>query len=429
MEILQIKGKAKLDGEIDIHGAKNSALPILAATVLINGVSIIHNCPDLSDVSYTLDILKHIGAKVTKESSTVIVDTRTISKSDIPEHLMQEMRSSIIFLGSLACRTGNACLFLPGGCEIGLRPIDLHLKGLTSLGYSIYFDGRNICCKKDKGKEDRIVLPFPSVGATENIILASVLLKGKTTIINAAREPEIADLADFLNKAGAKISGASTPVIEIEGTDELKSVEHSVIPDRILAATMMSAGAITSSEITLNRISLSHLMPVFPVFDEMGCKINVSKNSLRIKSPRHLRRVKKIETLPYPGFPTDCQAPIMAALTTAKGTSVINETIFESRFKHISQLNRFGADISINDRTAIVNGVKELHASDACCTDLRGGAAVVIEALAAQGISNIRSIHHIDRGYEKIENQLSLLGADIKRIDDEKKETEKNKKR
>ncbi len=431
MEILQIKGKAKLGGETDIHGAKNSALPILAATVLINGISIIHNCPDLSDVSYTLEILKHIGAKVTKENSTVIVDTRTINKSDIPEHLMQEMRSSIIFLGSLACRAGNACLFLPGGCEIGLRPIDLHLKGLTSLGYSICFDGRNICCKKDKVKAEKIVLPFPSVGATENIILASVLLKGKTTIINAAREPEIADLADFLNNAGAKISGASTPVIEIEGTDELKSVEHSVIPDRILAATMMSAAAITSSELTLNKVSLTHLMPVFPIFDEMGCKINVSRNSLKIKSPRRLRRVKKIETLPYPGFPTDCQAPIMAALTTAKGTSVINETIFESRFKHISQLNRFGADISINDRTAIINGVKELHSTDACCTDLRGGAAVVIEALGANGVSNIKNIHHIDRGYEKIENQLSLLGADIKRIVDgkEKEETKENYKR
>lgn len=426
MEILQINGKSRLGGEINVHGAKNSVLPILAGSVLIKGTSVIHNCPKLSDVEVTISILKHIGAKVIREGSTLIIDTTDIEKYDIPEELMQEMRSSIIFLGSLSSRLGKACMYLPGGCEIGLRPIDLHLKGLTSLGYSISFDGHNICCNKSNVKANRIVLPFPSVGATENIILASVLTEGKTTIINAAREPEIVDLANYLNKAGAKISGASTPTIEIEGVNELRSVGHTVIPDRILATTLMCAAAITSSELILNKVLPAHLIPVLPVFDEMGCKLFVDKYSVKIKAPRRLRRVKKIETQPYPGFPTDCQAPVMSALTTAKGTSIINETIFESRFKHISQLRRFGADIEVNDRVAIVNGNRDIHSADVICTDLRGGAAVVIEALAASGVSTIRNIEHIDRGYEEIEKQLSLIGADIKRINYEEKGTKKS---
>lgn len=429
MEILQINGNSRIGGEIDVHGAKNSVLPILAGSVLINGTSVIHNCPRLSDVEVTVSILKHIGAKVIREGNTLVIDTSDINKCDIPEELMQEMRSSIIFLGSLSSRLGKACMYLPGGCEIGLRPIDLHLKGLTSLGYSISFDGHNICCNKGNVKANRIVLPFPSVGATENIILASVLTAGKTTIINAAREPEIADLANYLNKAGAKISGASTPVIEVEGVERLNSVEHTVIPDRILATTLMCAAAITSGELSLNKVSPSHLMPVLPVFDEMGCKLFVDKNKIKIRTPRRLRRVKKIETQPYPGFPTDCQAPVMAALTVAKGTSIINETIFESRFKHISQLRRFGADIEVNDRVAIVNGTKSVHSAEVVCTDLRGGAAVVIEALAADGVSTIKNIEHIDRGYEGIEKQLSLIGADIKRINNEEKRTEKSQKK
>lgn len=427
MEILQINGKSRISGEIDIHGAKNSVLPILAGSVLINGTSVIHNCPNLSDVEVTVSILRHIGAKVIREGTTLIVDASSIDKCDIPEELMQEMRSSIIFLGSLSSRLGKACLYLPGGCEIGLRPIDLHLKGLTSLGYSVSFDGHNICCTKSSVKSNKIVLPFPSVGATENIILASALTQGKTTIINAAREPEITDLANYLNKAGAKISGASTPIIEIEGVKELTSAEHTVIPDRILAATLMCSAAITSGELILNKVSPSQLMPVIPVFDEMGCKIFLDKYSLRIKPPKRLRRVKKIETQPYPGFPTDCQAPVMAALTTAKGTSIIKETIFESRFKHISQLRRFGADIEVNDRVAVINPTKDIHSAEVVCTDLRGGAAVVIEALAANGVSIIKNIEHIDRGYERIENQLSSIGADIKRIKYEEKGTEKNK--
>lgn len=416
MELLQIKGKQKLGGEISLHGAKNSVLPILAATVLVRGKSVIHNCPMLSDVKYTIEILKYLGADAVIEGDTVTVDSTNICRHNIPKYLMEEMRSSIIFLGALASRCGNACLYLPGGCDIGLRPIDFHISGLKSLGYSILFDGNDICCVNKNASSNTVVLPFSSVGATENLILASVFLSGRTQIVNAAREPEIADLIAFLNKCGAKIKGASTPIIEIIGVDKLHGCEHTVISDRILASTLMSAAAVTSSEIRIKNVIPSHLMPVLPVFDQMGCDMYLDSNSLSIKGPKRLRRVKKIETMTYPGFPTDCQAVVMAALTEARGTSVIRETIFENRFKHVSQLMRFGADIIVNDRSAIINGVSSLHGADVVCTDLRGGAAVVICALDAEGVSLVKNISHIDRGYEKIENQLSLIGADIKRI-------------
>lgn len=415
MEYLSINGKTRLNGKINVHGAKNSVLPILAGAVLVNGTCVIHNCPRLSDVLVTVDILKHLGAKVTWNNDTLVVDTSCIIRNDIPEGLMREMRSSIIFLGALASRCDSACLYLPGGCEIGLRPIDLHIKGLNALGYDINVDGHNICCVANDVTPSRIVLPFPSVGATENIILASVFIKGKTTIINAAREPEIEDLINFLNSAGAKISGALTPVIEIEGVDTLNSCEHTVIPDRILASTLLSACAITGGDITLASVTQSHLMPVIPCFDEMGCKLYFGNRTIRMVAPKRLHRVRSIETMPYPGFPTDSQAPIMSALTVSRGTSVVKESIFENRFKHVTQLSFFGADISVNDRIAVVNGVRSLHPADVVCTDLRGGASVVIEALACDGVSTVGDIHHIDRGYEKIEEQLNALGADIKR--------------
>lgn len=416
MELLQINGGKKLKGRVKVHGAKNSVLPILAGCVLIKGEIVLHNCPDLLDVKATISILEHLGAKVTREKDTIIVNSEKIDKFDVPQELMQELRSSIIFLGSIASRCDKACVYLPGGCEIGLRPIDLHLKGLSALGYDVDFDGSNINCIKNSICGNEIVLPFPSVGATENIILASVFAKGKTVIINAAKEPEIEDLVNFLNKAGANINGASTPVIEIIGVDSLHSVEHTIIPDRVLATTFMCASAITSSELRIEDVDLAHLKPVYPVFEEMSCSIYLDKNALNIIPPKRIKRVKRIKTLPYPGFPTDCQSPVMATLTVARGTSVINETIFEERFKHISQLNRFGADIIVNDKSAIISGVKKLHCADAICTDLRGGAAVVIEALAAEGISTVKNISHIDRGYERIEDLFSSVGAEIKRI-------------
>ncbi len=427
MQYLEINGNRRLNGEITLHGAKNSVLPILAGSVLINGESVLHNCPRLSDVDVTLSILEYLGAKVCRNGSDIYIDSSTITKTNIPEKLMKEMRSSIIFLGALVARFGEACLYLPGGCEIGLRPIDLHLKALTSLGYPVYCNGHDVCAVKENPYGKRIVLPFPSVGATENIILSATLTKGTTVIVNSAREPEIVDLVSYLNQAGAKITGASTPVITIEGVDRLSSVEHTVIPDRIQATTLMSAAAITKGDITVNGVEIPHIMPTLPAFEEMGCDIVIKNNSLKLSAPEKLNKVKMIETMAFPGFPTDCQAPVMSALTVADGTSVIKETIFESRYKHISQLNIFGADISVNDRIAVINGVDELIPADVICTDLRGGASVVIEALACKGISRVSNIHHIDRGYENIENQLSSLGADIKRIIYEKEGKQEKK--
>lgn len=425
MEYLKIIGGKKLCGTVDVHGAKNSVLPILAASVLISGECVIHNCPELSDVKHTVEILKTLGAKTKREGKTLIIDCSEISACEISEELMKEMRSSIVFLGALLSRCKEAKLFLPGGCDIGLRPVDMHLKALSQLGYDVSFDSRNICCKNDGAKPKRIVLPFPSVGATENIILSSVFLEGRTTIVNAAREPEIDDLCIFLNSAGAKISGFSTPVIEIEGVKRLSSVEHTVIPDRILASTLMCIAGATGSELRINRINPLHLAPVFPVFDEAGNELYIEKSSLFIKPPKRLKRVKKIETQPYPGFPTDCQAPLMAMLSLAKGASIINETIFENRFKHVPQLMRFGTDIEVKDRTAVINGVKRLHCAKAKSTDLRGGAALVVAALAAEGESIITDIEHIDRGYENIEELLSFAGASIERLNDEKEGNQK----
>ncbi len=420
MEYFRINGLTKLSGDAYIHGAKNSVLPILAASILIKGESVIHNCPQLSDVDNTVKILEHLGARVKREGKTLIVDSSSVNKYDIPQRLMQEMRSSIIFLGALLSRMKTARLYLPGGCKIGLRPIDLHLKGLSELGYGIESDGSSLFCSYSNKGAEAVVLSFPSVGATENLILASVFNEGKTRIINSAREPEIEDLCEFLNGAGAKIKGAGSTIIEIEGVASLHSTEHTVIPDRILASTIMCAAAITGGSVRLNNIRLSHLAPVLSVFNEAGCKLYAGDSSLVIKAPKRIRRVKKIETRPYPGFPTDSQAMCSAMLTLSNGVSMIYETIFENRFRHMPELMRFGADITVQDRVSVINGVKRLKPASACCTDLRGGAAVVIAALSAQGESEIRDIHHIDRGYENFERQLNSLGAAVKRISDEK---------
>ena len=420
MQYIEIAGKKPLGGALTVHGAKNSVLPILSGAVLIEGESILHHCPDLSDVAACGAIIAHLGGSVTREGDMLTVNTQQILSPEIPKALMEEMRSSIIFLGSLSARCGKACMYLPGGCKIGARPIDMHLKALKTLGYRITFDGSNICCERGDAKGASVTLPFPSVGATENVILASVLLSGRTVITNAAREPEISDLADYLNRAGARISGAGNSVIEIEGVSHLHTTEHTVIPDRILASTVMSAVAATGGDVLLQNVSLTHLVPVLGVYEEMGCRLYADHHELRIQSPRRPHAVKSIQTGVYPGFPTDSQAPVMASLCTARGSSVIKETIFENRLQHAAQLCRFGADIIVSDRTAIINGVKFLHAAEAYCTDLRGGAAVVIAALCAEGTSRIYNIHHIDRGYESMERQFSLLGADMRRVYDEK---------
>lgn len=421
MEYFKINGAKTLSGAISLHGAKNSVLPILSACVLISGKTVLHNCPDLSDVRVTIDILKYLGASVKRQGSTLVVDTSSIDRFDVPEQFMTKLRSSIVFLGAIANRTGKACLYVPGGCEIGIRPINLHLTGLKTLGYDVFCDGHNVCAYKNKMSDTEIVLPFPSVGATENIILASVISNYKTVIVNAAREPEIEDLIHFLNKAGARIYGENTSTIVIDGVKKLNDIEHTIISDRIQATTLMCATAITGGTIKISGINLSHIKPTVPVFEEMGCELNsISYDEIMFKAPKKINSVRQIETMAFPGFPTDCQAPVMASLTLGNKTSIIKETIFENRFMHTAQLNLFGADISVNDRIAVVNGVKSLTPTSAQCTDLRGGAAVVIAALACDGTSTIHQIQHIDRGYEKLENQLNLLGADVKRITYEK---------
>ena len=415
MDCFEVTGGARLSGEINVHGAKNSVLPILAGAVLIKGESIIHNCPDLTDVRVSLDILRRLGASVKREGASLIINTENISCNDIPSDMTQEMRSSILFLGALASRCKKACLCLPGGCEIGLRPVDLHIKALESLDYDIEFDSGKICCENNNAKAGIITLAFPSVGATENAILASVLLSGKTKIINAACEPEIEDLANFLNGAGADIRGASTSVIEINGVNKLSDTEHSVIPDRIEAATFLSAAAITGGDIRINKINLSHLSPNLPVFCDMGCEIKVGEGALRLRAPERLKSVRRLETGTFPGFPTDSQALITANLCVAKGISTVKENIFENRFRHIEQLKKFGADIRcIDSKLAFINGAPGLHCAETECTDLRGGAAVLLAALAAEGTSKITGIHHILRGYEGIDVSLNSLGANIK---------------
>ena len=419
MQYIEINGNRKLCGDIKLHGAKNSILPILAGAVLVKGSSTLHSVPKLSDVTACEKIISHLGGKTERRGDVLVADTTDINNCEIPRGLMEELRSSIIFLGSVSARCGSASMYLPGGCKIGARPIDIHIRALQTLGYKVTFDGDYIRCEKGSAKGASVTLPFPSVGATENAILAAVTLEGTTTVINAAREPEIIDLADYLNSAGAKISGAGNSVIEIEGVKRLTSTEHTVIPDRILASTLMSAVAAAGGSAVIKNVNLSHLAPVIPVFEEAGCRMTVKKNVLSIASPRRIRAVKSITTGVYPSFPTDSQAPVMAALCTARGSSVIRETIFENRLRHVPELCRFGADIIVSDSTAIVRGRRNLHGARADCTDLRGGAAVVIAALAAEGKSEIYNIHHIDRGYESIEYQMQSLGADIRRVNDE----------
>lgn len=419
MEIFRIEGGKKLDGCIKVQGSKNSALPILSACVLTTRPSVIHNCPRLSDIDAAVKILEHIGCKVKREDLTVYIDPSGANNYSVPDELMREMRSSIVFLGALIGRFKAAEFSSPGGCEIGLRPIDLHIRAMKALGAEITNDSGRVKCTCPNGlKAHHIIFPFPSVGATENAVLAASTALGTTVLTNCAREPEIVDLCDFLNSCGAKIVGSGEGTIIIEGVDSLGGAEHTVIPDRIVAATYMASAGITGGAITLKNVIPSHLRPVIPSFSDSGCSVVANNREVSISAPRKLRRIPNVVTMPYPGFPTDAQAPIMAMTTIARGTSVFLENIFESRFKHVSELNRFGANIRTEGRMAVVEGVDSLHASTVTACDLRGGAALVVAALAAYGTSEIAEIHHIDRGYEDLEKVLCSVGADIQRIRD-----------
>ena len=412
-----IEGAKKLFGEVEIQGAKNSALPILAATILCKGENVLHNCSNLSDVDAAGKILRFLGGKVTRHHKTMLVNTDDIHRFDIPHSLMREMRSSIVFLGAVLSRFKKARLSFPGGCELGPRPIDLHLKALRLMGANIKEHHGVLECSAPKGLTGtRISLSFPSVGATENIILAAVNAKGTTTITNAAREPEICDLAEFLNKCGANIYGAGEGTIVIDGVKELKCTQHTIISDRIVASTLMSCAAITGSDITLKGIICEHLGAVISIFEEAGCKINCAEGNMYFKSPQKLRSVKGIRTMPYPGFPTDAQAPVMSALTVAEGTTYFVENIFESRYKHAGELLRLGANIKIEGKVAVVEGVDALSGAFVEAQDLRGAASLITAGLAAEGVTEGSGMSFLERGYEDFEIVLSNLGAKVKMI-------------
>lgn len=415
MERLLIEGGKPLCGTVEINGAKNAALPILSAA-LIGRKSVLHNCPPLSDVNAAADILRCFGCVVTREGVSLTVDAEKVSCCDPPESLMRRMRSSILFLGAALARFRRARISLPGGCELGARPVDIHIEALCKMGAVIEEDHGFLNCRVDgalRGAE--ITLAFPSVGATENIMIAAAGAVGETVIRNFAREPEIQDLAEFLKSCGASVS-ISGDEIHIIGGFAPKSCEHTVIPDRIEAATYLCAAAATGGSVCVKGIVPQHLSAMLPAFEEMGCRLESGSDFLRLTAPERIKSVKKITTMPYPGFPTDAQAPFMAALAVAEGTGIIVENIFDARFKHAGELLRMGAKIEINGRIAVIKGVKRLHGASVSCTDLRGGAALVIAALAAEGESRICRLRHLYRGYCGFEENLRLLGAEIKRI-------------
>ncbi len=419
MDIIRITGSKKLEGEVQLQGSKNSALPILAACVSVNGISVIHNCPSLTDVDAAVKILEYLGCRVTRRESALVIDSSDVKRSDIPQHLMHEMRSSIVFLAPLLSRFGSACVSTPGGCEIGLRPIDLHLNAMRKMGAVIEEESGILSCSCPNGLSGaKIVLSFPSVGATENIMIAAATAKGTTVLVNAAREPEIRDLAVYLNSCGAKIKGAGEGTIVIEGVESLHGTEHSVIPDRIVASTFMAAAAATGGKVLIKGVVPSHITPVISAFEEAGCRVDSGASRLYICAPKRLGRVQTIRTMPYPGFPTDSQAIVMAMLCTADGTSMLIENIFENRFRHVQELRKLGAKIDVEGRVAVVEGVESLKAAHVYAPDLRGGAALIVAGLAAQGVTEIENVRLIDRGWQDIEKSLSALGADIVRTDE-----------
>jgi len=417
MEKLVINGGNSLQGVVSVGGAKNSTLPILAAVLLNKSDDeiVLHNVPRISDVTLMVDILQSLGAKISWSGNTMVIYTGDVHNYSIPEHLMREMRSTIFLMGALLTRLGQVRISYPGGCAIGPRPIDLHLKGLAALGAQIREHHGYIyaTCPRLTGKV--IHLDFPSVGATENILMAAVYAHGVTTINNAAKEPEIVDLQNILNKMGARIHGAGTDQIRVEGINKLHGVEYGIIPDRIVTGTLMMCAAATGGNIILENVIPAHLDAVIAKLREAGAQIRTDDNKLQINCCGRLKAVDTVRTLPYPGFPTDLQAPMMALLTKASGTSVIIENVFDSRFKHVDELKRMNAQILIDGRTCVIKGVPFLTGAHVTAPDLRSGAALVLAALSADGETVVEGLNHIDRGYENLEGILVKLGADIKR--------------
>ena len=411
-----VEGGRKIEGEVSVSGSKNASLPIIAACILNKGITKLYNVPNIHDTQVMLQILKYLGCKIKKNNGKIIIDSTKVIKYDIPEKLMSQMRSSVILAGALIGRLNKAEFSCPGGCDIGARPIDLHLKAFENLGINIEEKAGKIVCFCDKIVSAKITLDFPSVGATENAILASVLAEGKTEIINAAMEPEIIDLQNILNKMGAKITGAGSNVIIIEGVKKLKNISYKIMPDRIEAGTFLCTAAITGGKITLKNVIPEHLMPVLSKLEECGCKIEIANNTIKLEAPRKLKNVD-IKTMPYPGFPTDMQSIFASMLCTAKGTSLVVENIFENRYKYTNELKKMGAKFIIEGRSAIIKGTRKLTGTNVKATDLRGGAALVVAALNAKGETQIENIEYILRGYENLDKKLNSVGANIKIVD------------
>ena len=415
-EKLIISGRNRLQGTVKIDGAKNSALSIMAATLLTKDVCILRNVPRLTDVDTMAAVIRKLGIKVEwRGDNTLYIDSDDFNNYEAPYELVKMMRGSILVMGPLLARLKKAKISLPGGCAIGARPVDFHLKGFEALGAQVEVEKGYIEAKVDKLKGDDIYLDFPSLGATENIMMAACLAEGITTIENAAKDPEVVELGHFLNKMGAKVEGLGTDLIRIEGVKELHGIDYTIIPDRIEAGTYMIAAAITGGDVLIEKADPLLLKPLIVKLEEAGVRIELEKSLIKVIGPSRVKAVD-IKTLPFPGFPTDMQAQFMALSCVAKGTSVITETVFEKRFVHIGDLIRMGADIKVEGHSAIIKGVKKLSAAPVMASDLRGGAALVLAGLVAEGTTELSRIYHLDRGYVKLEEKLNFLGADIKRV-------------
>ncbi len=408
-----------LKGRIKIDGAKNSVLPIIAASLLGDSKSIIDEVPDLDDVKMMLDLIKSLGAEVEPQSnpSSFGLHARNITNSTAPYELVSKLRASFLIMGPMLAKTGFVRVALPGGCAIGSRPVDLHLKGFTALGAEITQGHGYIEARRKKLTGNKVYLDFPSVGATENIMMAAVLAEGQTSIENAAIEPEIVDLASYLNEMGACVKGAGTDTIRIVGVEKLNGCNHVVIPDRIEAGTFMVAAAITHGNVIIENVVPDHLKPIIAKLKETGMEISEELSTITVKSKGYLNPID-VKTLPYPGFPTDMQAQMTALLSRTNGTSIVTETIFENRFMHVSELKRMGANIKIDGRTAVIEGKSVLTGAGVKATDLRAGAALVLAGLSAEGATEIGDIHHIDRGYSRLDKKLNALGAKIERVEE-----------
>ena len=419
MQMLRIEGGRRLCGEISIQGAKNSVLPLLSACVLTGGVTRLRRCPQLSDVYAALRILTSLGCRCTLSDGCAVVDAGGLRDTVIGDGLMRQMRSSIIFMGALLGAAGECVLSFPGGCELGPRPIDMHISALRALGAEISEEHGRLICRCPRGLRGTVInLPFPSVGATENIMLAAVCAEGETVIVNAAREPEIAELGRFLTACGARLRGAGCHRVVIEGVGrgELHGCDYEVMPDRIAAATYLCAAASSGGEANIRGARVCDLEAVINVLRQTGCRIAPSGTGIYICAPPQLTCVNTVRTCPYPGFPTDAQAIVMAALSRSKGMGIFVEDIFENRFRHVDELVRMGADIKTEGRVAVVRGVDRLTGAVVAAPDLRGGAALCVAACAAEGETTVTNVHYIDRGYESIEKTLTALGAKAERI-------------